>query len=328
MGFSLYPWQSTLWQSLLTIISQRRLPHALLCEGRKGLGKADYASGVCHYLFCQQPLPSQPCGACKGCLLFEQGAHPDFYRLSLEQKSTGIKIDQIRVLSEKLSQSSSQRGYRLVIIEPAHKLTLNAANALLKLLEEPGKNTLIFLVTEEASLLPDTLRSRCQCLSFISPQRQLALDWLKKKVAKPVDWNLLLNLSQDAPLLALQLHESGFLKSREQFLNAAFNLSSVDMLTLAEKYFAKDVSVCLEILVGLLSDLLKSAQGVSCQYWQNQDKLEMIKNVAQTLAILPAYELLTKWYELRSQLVNQVSLNHQLLLETILLDWSNLLTVG
>ena len=82
-----------------------------------------------------------------------------------EEDKQQISVDQIRAASERLTQTSYRHGYKIAVIEPAHQMTINAANSLLKTLEEPTPRSLLILLTSRPSALPPTVRSRCQKLT-------------------------------------------------------------------------------------------------------------------------------------------------------------------
>ena len=92
-----------------------------------------------------------------------------------------IRIDAVRSLCEKINQTSQFGGYRIAILDEADKLTISAANSLLKTLEEPGQNVLILLVTSRTHRLPVTIRSRCQNLHVRTPEPETALGWIESK---------------------------------------------------------------------------------------------------------------------------------------------------
>ena len=134
----LYPWQADVFADLQQRRVQGRLPHALLISGPVGIGKQQLANVFSQSLLCAEPQADDlACGQCHACSLYAAGTHPDLFRLSPEEDSKVIKIDQIRTLIEKISLSSHYGRYRMVILNPADAMNIAAANALLKTLEEP-----------------------------------------------------------------------------------------------------------------------------------------------------------------------------------------------
>ena len=161
-----YPWLEPARETLIAALQQERLPHALLLTGQPGTGKAAFSNYVAQLILCQQPTASHmPCGTCPGCIQFAAGGHPDYFYVTyaVDDKtgkvSREIKVDQIRALAGKLVMSSHHGGYQVAILNPAEAMNKNAANSLLKTLEEPSDNTVLVLVSTCPARLPATVRA-------------------------------------------------------------------------------------------------------------------------------------------------------------------------
>ncbi|TSA48391.1 MAG: DNA polymerase III subunit delta' [Nitrosomonadales bacterium] len=194
----IFPWQSELWGSLMSI--RQRMPHALLLQGRAGTGKVQFASTLAQSLLCDTPTANGiACGACPSCGWFLQGNHPDFRLLEPEdaadsdaedggeqegaketksRKKHRIAVHQVRALGDFFNLSTHRQGLRIVLLHPAESLNPASANALLKMLEEPPPATLFILVTHQPQLLLPTIRSRCNKVTMPPPSRQMAEQWL------------------------------------------------------------------------------------------------------------------------------------------------------
>ena len=132
--------------------------------------------------------------------------HADLRWLSPEEGKRAIGIDQVRALVEELNLTSYEGGGKVAVIEPADTMTTNAANSLLKTLEEPPGDALLILVVDRPGHLPATIFSRCQRMNVRAPAEDVGLDWLN--TIKPgKDWGLLLREAGNAPLAALQAME-------------------------------------------------------------------------------------------------------------------------
>ena len=201
-----YPWHMDAWQQLHEQYKAQRLPHALLIQGEKGIGKRRLANSLVQKLLCQEQGDFS-CGKCKACHLFQSGTHPDFIHVSLEEKSKQIKIDQIRYVIESIGKTAQMQGNKIVVIEPSEAMNLNAANALLKSLEEPTENTYLFLVSHNAKRLLPTIKSRCQTVALYAPSPSDSDRWLATFIQDVHLRKQLLHLAANNPLLALDYNE-------------------------------------------------------------------------------------------------------------------------
>lgn len=221
---AVHPWQQGLWQSVCRLANEQRLPHALLLAAAEGMGKRQFARVLAWWRLCQQPTAEGACGHCRSCQLLKAGTHPDLLWVSPEGEgdkvSKVIKIEQARAVVEFASQSAQMQGHRVVVLTPADALNTAAANALLKTLEEPGRDTLFLLLTDRPAGLLATIRSRCQLLPM--PQAELAplQDWLLGQGVPAAQLQTLWSLARGAPERVVALAETVWFKARHDVLQA------------------------------------------------------------------------------------------------------------
>lgn len=158
------PEHAPLWARVTSAIAHQRMPQALLLVGPQHLNVTAFAHHLAMMLSCQET--DAPCGSCSTCHLLQAGTHPDFQHVCPETKNGTIKIDQIRVLQDDVYISPKCGHRRVILIEPADKMNVASANALLKILEEPPPTVYFILVAEQLSTLPATILSRCQQMVF------------------------------------------------------------------------------------------------------------------------------------------------------------------
>ncbi len=196
-----------------------RLPPGLLIHEAPGTGGRSLALYFAQLLLCTGPAPA--CGQCAGCRRVQQREHPDFTVVEPdpESKSGQITVDQVRAVAEQLALSSYEGRGSCVVIEPAHALNRNAANALLKTLEEPRGDAHLVLVTSSPSLLPATVRSRCQKLPLPAPGAAQALAWLNEQQPRyRAQWPAVLEVLGVAPLQAIEADVPRLLAIRDEIL--------------------------------------------------------------------------------------------------------------
>lgn len=198
------PWLAGLQRSLSDAIDKDRLGHAVLIQVDPGLGGDWLATWLAARLFCSAPSTGKPCGTCLDCRRVVSGEQPDLMRLSPIEESKEIRIDQVREMAAELALTGHGRGRKVAVITPAERLNRNAANALLKTLEEPAGSSLLLLVTGEPSRLPATVQSRCTRVGVPVPPIAELEDWLKVQGGKGTDWKAVMNAIGPRPLVALQ----------------------------------------------------------------------------------------------------------------------------
>ncbi len=142
-----------------------RIPHAYIFKGAEGVGKRLFAKGVAAAVNCRDKNRIGACGKCTSCKKFRSMNHPDF--LAIRPEKGVIKIDQIRRMCRELSYPPYESAMRVVLLEDVHTMRREAANSLLKTLEEPPENNLLILTAEASQELLATLTSRCQVVPFV-----------------------------------------------------------------------------------------------------------------------------------------------------------------
>jgi DNA polymerase-3 subunit delta' len=183
----LAPWLEPAWNVLAENLRTAQLHHALLFGGPRGYGKRALADAFAGAALCKERnADGRACGRCRSCLLVAAGSHPDLVRVTFELRDDGrprtdITIDQMRALGQRLAMASQFGGWQIAIVDPADAMTANAANALLKTLEEPARETVLALVADDPSRLPATIRSRCRRVDVVLPSQAVALEWLREQ---------------------------------------------------------------------------------------------------------------------------------------------------
>ncbi len=180
----LLPWHESAATQLAQLIGREKLPHALLITGPAYSGLRRLGHWLQRSLLCLEPQQGRACMECRSCHLLSAGSHPDAYALHPEEDSTVIKVDAVRRLIHDFMLTTTISRYKAALIAPAEQMNVNAANALLKTLEEPlGQAVLILTSANPGRLLP-TIRSRCQVVRVEPAQRNVTLQWLATRYSE------------------------------------------------------------------------------------------------------------------------------------------------
>lgn len=318
------PWQATAFRDLRRLQASARLGHAWILSGIPGIGKLKFARRFASFLLCQQPAADGPCGQCNACHLFDKGTHPDW--LLLQPPKRLIVVDQIREAIDFASNTSQRGGYKIVCIEPAEAMNQNAANALLKLLEEPPAGTLLLLVSQQAGLLLPTLRSRCQHLKLPLPPAPQALDWLMAQGCT-ADAHRLLQKAGGAPLRALALAETAALAEQDAILDCVQellqgNCAAIQAARKCEKFNS------VTIMDAMLQTIRELAMHLQCSRRMDDSRLQFL---AELLAVpgarhasLLLHALHASFERTRRTLLSSNNPNALLVLEQVFGEWDTL----
>jgi DNA polymerase III subunit delta' len=312
-----YPWQRAQWAQCLQRLRDRTLPHALLLSGPLGLGKFDFARRLAQRLLCEQPKEAA-CGHCHSCRLFSAGTHPAYLEIATSEDARQLKVDQIRGIGHFLSLSSTSERPKIVLIKDADEMNQNAANSLLKTLEEPPPAALILLVTARSGLLPATVISRCQRLVFATPARAVAAAWLRSQ-APDQDVESLLASAAGAPLQALNMSRDEAPDARCAVRKDLVSLARGEIapVAVAARWQRHAPDALLTWLLAWLTELAK-VRAFSRQMGPDIDPdLRTLSEQINSPRLFSLYDQLLKFRRGPS-----AALNQQLMFEDIALAWA------
>jgi len=268
---TIHPWNQEIWQALT--MEPERANHALLFNGDAGLGKQTMAFALAHFVLTDNHKQSEN--------LFNAGSHPDLHILMPESEVgddlTGafakrylevhggkpkktIAIEQVRRLSQALTTHPHISKTRVILILYAESMNRNAANALLKSLEEPPANTLFVMVSDELSKLAKTIRSRCSLVNFRAPETSAARAWLKLQNTIPEgDLDTYLAMSNNHPLQAISLFQNDYLGSLKTVFTDVNGLwmQRSEVTQVAKTWLDLGGNHVVDILQKLTTDLLR-----------------------------------------------------------------------
>ena len=267
-------------------ITRGSLNSVYIFNGPDNLGKTTLANYFAQILLCENRFKSgeTPCGTCSSCrsFLIETGenlelgnAHADFYLIKKEKDKKNISVEQVREFIRSLGMSSFSGVFKVGIIKHADSLSTEAANALLKTLEEPKDNVVIILITEDSDTIPQTIVSRSQILNFRLVDTDLVYNYLiDRHGVGRVDAKYFARLSLGRPAMALKFWE-----------DKEFRMQYEDKVNLFLAFLNQDINARLGAIENLIDKKLQGQEAVravkrTLEVWQGviRDFLLLIYN--------------------------------------------------
>ncbi|ADJ26000.1 DNA-directed DNA polymerase, delta prime subunit [Dehalogenimonas lykanthroporepellens BL-DC-9] len=248
-----------------------------------------------------------PCGQCDTCIKIDRGLFPDLQYIHLasdenNKKKTEIAIDQIRELIHQISFPPYQGRYRVVVVEEADKLSLSAANALLKTIEEPPDNTVFILLTARVEAIPETIRSRCFLLELPRTRSELVRHFLIEKYCLSEDRaGIITRIADGHPGLAVACVSDDTLISNShaafdkllEILTSGFR-TRFDIAVVLSGKFSQDrleIFALLDNWLTLARDIMLHKIGLR-EYVRNLDYLTSISNSVEIMEISKVLSIL------------------------------------
>ncbi|MBN1303384.1 MAG: DNA polymerase III subunit delta' [Anaerolineales bacterium] len=304
------------------------LRHAYLLTGPPGLGRRTLALRLSQALNCTNPpAPGEACGACRDCQLTAKMQHPDMNIIQAETEGGTLKVDQVRSVQHALSLKPYQSRRRVAIFLRFQEANANAANALLKTLEEAPAHAILLLTADNAEQLLPTITSRCEILRLRPLPLEAVQACLQARGADAEAARQLAHISGGRPGYALRLMENpeALEKRLEQLedLQRLLGASRADKFRCAEKV-SKDKTLLRQTLLVWLSywrDVLLTVSGADLPL-SNLDQVEAIQVLANRLDLSAAHKAVSDLGNAVDQLEKNV--NPRLLTEALLMDWPSL----
>ncbi len=204
--------QRHITQTLQNAISQKRVAHAFLFTGARGVGKTSSARILAKALNCEKGLGTNPCNECTNCQEVTRGTSMDVIEID---GASNRGIDEIRELRDNVRYTPAKSRYKIYIIDEVHMLTKEAFNALLKTLEEPPPHIIFIFATTEPHKIPATILSRCQRYDFKRIPFREVIGSLKRIVDEEA-----IQISQRG-LLSIAQESEGSLRDAQSLLDQA-----------------------------------------------------------------------------------------------------------
>jgi len=306
-------------------LSNNQLRHAYLFTGPQGVGRRTLALRFIKAINCSQPTtPGYPCHVCRSCKLIEKVQHPDLTVIQADKVGGTLKVDQIRELQHTLSLTPYEANYRVALILRFEEANPNAANALLKTLEEPESRVILMLTAQDSESLLPTIVSRCEVLRL----RPHSLDNLSRGLqdqfgSNPDDAKLYAHISEGRPGRALRfLQDPGMMEKRQTCLEDLVRLIPAGILERFDfaEILVKDkelLNFLLQVWSSFWRDVYLTLSGASVQI-TNLDWKNEIESVGNNISF-PEAVAMVKLIQETIHLLNR-NVNPRLTLEVLMLE--------
>jgi DNA polymerase III subunit delta' len=325
---NIYPWQDKQWQRFMDMQQQDRMPHAILLCGPEGIGLTQFAQTIAKQMLClsKNHETNNACGTCQSCQLFNAGNHPDLNIIEPEEAGKQLKIAQVRKLIEYVALKSFSGKVKIAILEPADAMNRATANALLKTLEEPPSQSMLFLLSHRPSKLPITIRSRCQRIDFEPVYNEIAQEWLNNQLTgSEISAESLLRLAGGGPLIAQTLSEDEQLAFRLTLLKdlKLMRKKNCDPVQIAANWQTLGLENILSWLMKIIMDLIRLKLLRERAKLINLDLKEDLQDLVNSLdlvALVRNYDFVLLKYQ---QSTGPMNYNPLSILEEVVLHWNN-----
>lgn len=298
MPFSSLVGNERIKRLLKRAVAEGRIAQGLIMSGPNGVGKRQFALSLAQAVNCLSLKEGDACGNCSACRKISENNHIDVETFSPDGQF--IKIAQMRDLTEKAQFRPYDGRRRVYIIDQAERLNPQAANSILKVLEEPPETTLLILVTSRPYSLLETIRSRCQMLSFSPLATNEMESYLKANYKRPAEeTRMLARLARGSIGRALEIDLGVYRDERRAMLEIIESLAvtrdTIKLMQAAEHLARKlekpEFEKHLDTLMVLFEDLFHLKLGEAASSLTNADIADRLERIAETITV----EQINRW---------------------------------
>lgn len=285
MAFADIPDQKKAKKLIRNQLNNQRLSHAYLFLGPEGVGQKELAKTLAKTYFCEN-MDQDSCEECTQCIKVRHSNHPDFDLLEAEENKNQIGIDLIRDLQKRIAYRPYEAEHRFFIISGADQMTEQAANSLLKTLEEPPAYATLILIAEDESKVLPTILSRCQQVRFEYLSDDILMRYFKQKGIKKENIKLMLRLAKGSLVQAEKIIDNReIFKKRNnvfQFLIDLPDKSRVEVFREVDKWkeWYEEGLPLFDLLIDWYRDII-IVEDVKNRQINNNDYLNSIKSLRE-----------------------------------------------
>lgn len=306
-------------------VSDGRIGQGLIFAGPRGVGKHQFALALAQAINCERPLDGDACGICATCKKFAAREFTDVK--TIEPDGQFIKIEQTREMLREAYFRPFEGRRRVYILDEAERLKEQAANSILKTLEEPPDTSLLILVTAKPYALLETIRSRCQMMNFAPLATDELEAYLQANYKRPAEeTRLLARLARGSLGRALEIDLGVYREKRDSMMELiealAVKRDTLKLIHMAEHMGRKldkpEFENHIDLLMILLEDIFHLKLGRSLESLTNGDIVKRLEQVAEVTTV----ERITGWVEKFEEVLQNLSrnINRHIAMEALLIS--------
>ena len=310
-----------IWQEkYIDLLTKEKLHHAYLFFGREGLGKELLLSTLSQGILCEDTTLF-PCGKCHNCKLALSQNHPDLHILEIEEGKKNISISQILDLREKIYESSFLGKNKIILIPNIEFMSRDASDSILKILEEPPKDTFFVMSSHFIHLIPSTIRSRSIEIEITNPSFEECLEWLSESYSENLE--LAIELSNNRPFIAKDLLDLNLVELRSKFIKDISGIikSGKDIVNISENWSKELETLTLKIewMSYILIDAIKHNATNEAEVVSDSENIT--RYLGEKSDIFNLHELLNKTNQTWNLFSNDSNLRKDYQLQSLFVEW-------
>ena len=309
-------------------LSKEKLHHAYLFYGREGLGKENLLASISNAILCESNN-LKSCNKCKNCKLVFSNNHPDLHIILKEEGKKNISISQIIKLREKIYETSFLGKNKIISIPNIDSMSRDASDSILKILEEPPKDTFFIMSSDFIHQIPSTIRSRSIEIEIETPSFNECHEWLSESYSENID--LAIELSNNRPLIAKDLLDLNLLDLRSNFIKDISGIikSGKHIVNISNQWIKEldTLSLKLEWMSYILIDAIKHES--SSEYAEVlSDSENITRYLGENSNIFNLHELLNKTNKIWNLFNGDTNLRKEYQLQALFVDWEKRLGIS
>ena len=309
-------------------LSKEKLHHAYLFYGREGLGKENLLASISNAILCESNNLTS-CNKCKNCKLVFSNNHPDLHIILKEEGKKNISISQIIKLREKIYETSFLGKNKIISIPNIDSMSRDASDSILKILEEPPKDTFFIMSSDFIHQIPSTIRSRSIEIEIETPSFNECHEWLSESYSENID--LAIELSNKRPLIAKDLLDLNLLDLRSNFIKDISGIikSGKHIVNISNQWIKEldTLSLKLEWMSYILIDAIKHES--SSEYAEVlSDSENITRYLGENSNIFNLHELLNKTNKIWNLFNGDTNLRKEYQLQALFVDWEKRLGIS